>query len=289
MVGRTAGLIAAALVLTTGCSYNKETVPLARSWAPVRAANQQRLVALAVDDAVDQLDFGKLAGKNVVVEIAGVFPHSDPALLDYILMQVEGKASRAGAHVAQIAPIGNYGLTDIRESPKAENADFRVLVGVSWAGIDTREKVVTDEERLAGQVGLATGGFLAGFAMQNFGESGIRYVVPGGAGTVSTGLMIGAPAVALIWALIKPPVLKTLTLIGRCRLEVDVDPVQQGGAYLADGEGTSRIVVDENSPTGFRLTGNGRVEETMTQGINQGVNTVNNAANAASVIRNLAQ
>lgn len=246
-----------------GCSYNKETVPLARSWTPVRAANQQRVVALAVDDAVDQLDFSKLAGKAVVVELSGVFPHSNEDLLEYVRQQVAGRASRAGARVVELSPVppppppmpatppsGKMAAIDL----KPETPEYRVLVGVSWGGLDTRVKAVTDEARLSGQLGLAVGGILAGYAVQNAGNSSLRYVVPGGKATASTLLMVGAPIGAGVWALLKPPVVKTTTLIGRCRVTVNVDPVSNGVAFTAEGSGVSRLVADDASPEGFMLS-----------------------------------
>lgn len=247
-----------------GCSYNKETVPLARSWTPVRAANQQRVVALAVDDAVDQLDLSKLAGKAVVVELAGVFPHSNEDLLEYVRQQVEGRAARAGARVVELstvpppAPMPMPASTPTGKSVaidlKQEAPEYRVLVGVSWGGLDTRVKAVTDEARLSGQLGLAVGGILAGYAVQNAGNSSLRYVVPGGKATASTLLMVGAPLGAGVWAFLKPPVVKTTTLIGRCRVTVNVDPVSSGVAFSAEGSGVSRIVADDASPEGFMLS-----------------------------------
>lgn len=244
-----------------GCAHNKETVPLARSWAPVRAANQQRVLALAVDDAVEQLDLAQVAGKSVMVDLSGVFPHSDGDLMDYVIAQVEGRAARAGARVLPRPPKPvPFVLGTIAPAPPAKVEppvavpDFKLLVGVSWAGIDTREKVVTDENRLSGQVGLAVGGILAGYAVQNAGNSSLRYVLPGGKSTTSTRIMIGGVVGAGVWAAIKPPFIKTTTLIGRARVVVNANPVAQGVAFETEGAGTSRIVVDEGSQEGYKLT-----------------------------------
>src|SRR5688500_8221824 len=86
------GLLAlTALALTYGCRYSKETVPVSRSYDHVRVPNQQRLVALATDEAVEALDFTPLAGKTVSLQVSGVFPHSSEDLLAYLTGQIEAK------------------------------------------------------------------------------------------------------------------------------------------------------------------------------------------------------
>ena len=77
-------VIAGAIAVLSSCKYNKETVPIRRAETDIRVPNQQRVVALATDQAVEALDFTKLAGKTVSIELTGVFPHSYDDLLAYL-------------------------------------------------------------------------------------------------------------------------------------------------------------------------------------------------------------
>src|SRR5579862_2597898 len=93
-------VLAAVISLTPACGgYSKETVSLFRDHVTMRVPNQQRLLALATDEAVARLDFKPLAGKKIIVELDGVFPHSRNEALDYIQGQVEGKIARDGGLV----------------------------------------------------------------------------------------------------------------------------------------------------------------------------------------------
>src|SRR5438046_1624199 len=98
-------LLIGALAAVCACKYNKETVPVRRAEADIRVPNQQRVVALATDQAVEALDLSKLQGKSVAIELTGVFPHSNEDLLGYLRAQVEAKLARAGARVLVQPPL----------------------------------------------------------------------------------------------------------------------------------------------------------------------------------------
>ena len=239
----------------SGCAYNKELAPVAPAFTAAHVANQQRVMALAVDEAVEALDLSKLSGKTVSIEIAGVFPHSDEELLSYLTMQVEGKAVRAGAKIVKpgLPQVVVPGISNPVSLPeKLPTPDYRIGIAVSWAGIDNRHKVTTDEKRLTGQVGTALGGIVGGYAMQNVGESGVRSVVPGN-DTAPKMLMYGGPIIAAVWALWKPPVLHTWTLVGRARIVVHGNPTGSAPAFQTEGSGASKIVIDEGSPEGYQV------------------------------------
>jgi hypothetical protein len=87
--------------LVFGCTATtKEYVPVETGTAPIRVPNQQRIVALSVQDAVKKacasLNLRQYAGRTARVEVNGVFPHSAADLLDYIASGVEGEASASG-------------------------------------------------------------------------------------------------------------------------------------------------------------------------------------------------
>src|SRR5262245_61263929 len=92
---KTSSLLVLAAALACG-GYSKETVSLYRDHVGMRVPNQQRLLALSTDEAIARLDFKNLAGKKVVVEMTGIFPHTRQDVLDYIEGQVEGKIARDG-------------------------------------------------------------------------------------------------------------------------------------------------------------------------------------------------
>jgi len=239
-----------------GCKYSKETVPVDRSFTAVRVPNQQRLVALASEEAVEALDFKQLTGKSVVVELSGVFPHSDSDLLDYLRAQVEAKLARAGARVLHPAPAllipGDATAAAAPAAPGAtsvlelsEPADVRLLIGISWGGIDTRDKVRTDEPLLTKQVGLAAGGLLGGLVLFELSSSSFRK-------GFSAGIMLAAPIGAYLWYRHKSPFPHTYTLIGRVRVVAHAIP-QAGVSFTTEGRGTAKVIVDERSPEGYMV------------------------------------
>ena len=296
------------------CKYSKETVPEARSVKSVRVPNQQRLLALAVEEAVESLDFKQITGKTVRVELTGVLPESGDDMLDYLTQQVEAKLARSGVRVLGVAPAAapragggetTAGisaaaveaprpgpLAPVKEVPSwakpslakkaaappppppevkpmsasgaagGREPDYRLLVGVSWGGIDTRDKVRTDEPLLFGQLSLAGGGLLGGSAMIVASDSTFRKGMSGF-------LMVSAIAGAATWFFVKTPFPHMYTLMGRVRVMVRGIPTGAGTAFSTEGNGTSKIIVDERNPEGYLLDGNRtRVIETETPGVN---------------------
>jgi hypothetical protein len=303
-----------ALVLPA-CKYSKETVPEARSVRPVRVPNQQRLLALAVEEAVESLDFKAIAGKTVKVELTGILPESGEDLFDYLTQQVEAKLARSGVRVLRVEaahPAGRPGpsaeaagvaaaatggeaprpgplapapvvpswakpslakakppppppppAADAKPMPAAgaQEPDYRLLVGVSWGGIDTRDKVRTDEPLLFGQLSLAGGGILGGSALIVASDSTFRKGFSGF-------LMVSAIAGATIWFFTNTPFPHMYTLMGRVRVLVRGIPTRDGTAFTTEGNGTSKIIVDERNPEGFKLDGQrARVIESEDQAI----------------------
>lgn len=251
------------LVSLAACKYDKETVPVKRDKVAVRVPNQQRIVALAVEEAIESLDFQALAGKTVSLEMNGVFPHSNEDLLDYIMGRIVGKLSRAGAVVVPDVPVvmvpglpgqalGTGTISAGSASPAGmltltDPPDFRLVVGVSWGGLDTRDKVRTNEDLLTKQLGLGVGGLLAGLVLFSVADSTNGNVLA----TMST---FGAPIGAAVWTWKRSPFQHTYTLLGRVRVVVDGLPVKGGTAFKTEGKGVSKIVVDETVNEGFMLT-----------------------------------
>src|SRR3954465_12889606 len=104
-MGKTKLVVIGLIATICACKFNKETVPVRRAETNIRVPNQQRVVALATDQAVEALDLSKLQGKSVGIELTGVFPHTHEDLLAYLRAQVEAKLSRSGARVLAQPPI----------------------------------------------------------------------------------------------------------------------------------------------------------------------------------------
>jgi hypothetical protein len=233
--------------------YSKETVALYRDNVGLRVPNQQRLVALSTDEAVERLDFAALAGKKVVVELSGIFPHSRDDLMGYVQAQVEGKLARSGAIVVEsggalIVPSlpGQQPAVDsvgaIRLDP---DADYRVVIGVSWGGVDTHDKKTVNTSLLLKQVGTGAGGALGGALLIGNEDSTIALI-----GAI---VALAAPAGALVWYFIQPPTLHIYRLIGRVRLTVTAMPLGEGTAFQTIGEGQTEILIDPTAEEGFIL------------------------------------
>lgn len=272
------------------CKYSKETVPEARSISAVRVPAQQRLVSLAVEEAVESLDFKSIAGKTASIELTGVFPHSSDEMFDYLMQQVQSKLARSGVRVlglqaaaaprpalagaaadapARPGPVAPAPAVPSWLTPKAKpkpppppveakpaapaaaasaEPDFRLLVGVSWGGIDTRDKVRTDEPLLLGQLSLAGGGLLGGSALLVASDTTFRKGFSGF-------LMVSAVAGATVWFFVHTPFPHMYTLMGRVRVVVRGIPTKEGTAFTTEGNGTSKIIIDERNPEGFKLDG----------------------------------
>jgi len=249
-------LIGVLVALGAGCKYNKETVPASRAPVDVRVPNQQKVVALATEQAVEALDLSKLQGKSVAIELTGVFPHSEEDLLAYVRAQVEAKLARSGARVVAQPPVlvvpgaenaatrpggGSVGALTLADPP-----DVRLLVGVSWGGIDIRDKVTTDEPLLTKQIGLAAGGLIAATLLVVISDSSFRqtFAVLGGAGTV---------AGSALWYKKKSPFPHVVTLYGRMRVVAQAVPTKEGTAFTTEGTGESKIVTDDRNPEGYMV------------------------------------
>lgn len=250
------GAITTASVVS-GCKYNKETVPVRRSESEIRVPNQQRVVALATDQAVEALDLSKLAGKTVSIEVTGVFPHSHEDLLDYLRAQVEAKLARSGARVLAQPPIVIVpGATTGQVQPAAATAqgslamtdppDYRLLVNVSWGGADTRDKVTTDEPLLTKQIALAAGGLISGVLLVTISDSAFRQTFA----VLGTGVTVGG---SIAWFVKKSPFPHVITLIGRVRIVAQAIPTKDGTAFTTEGIGESKIVNDDRIPEGYMV------------------------------------
>jgi len=248
-------LLLGALAAVCACKYNKETVPVRRAEADIRVPNQQRVVALATDQAVEALDFTKLQGKSVAIEVTGVFPHSNTDLLGYLHAQVEAKLARSGARVlappvvivpgATPAAAGVPSLTQ-GSLVLSEPPDYRLLVNVSWGGADIRDKVTTDEPLLTKQIGLAATGLISGVLLFTLSDSAFRqgFAVIGTIGTVGG---------AGLWYEKHSPFPHVITLIGRVRIVAQAIPTKEGVSFTTEGAGESKIVNDERIPEGYMV------------------------------------
>jgi hypothetical protein len=249
-------LCAAFLSALCACKYNKETVPIRQAPSDIRVPNQQRVIALATDQAVEALDFKALAGKSVAIELSGIFPHSYDDLLHYLRAQVEAKAARAGARVIAQEPVlvvpgaeagttvpgpATQGSLQLTEQP-----DYRVLVNVSWGGADVRDKVTTDEPLLTKQIGLGVGGFIAGMLLLEISDSAFRQTFAVSGTLLTVGWSVG-------WFFKHTPFPHVKTLIGRARIVAQGLPTKEGTAFTTEGAGESKLVNDERVPEGYMV------------------------------------
>lgn len=241
-------------------NYVKETVPLAREKVTLRVPNQQRLIALATAEAVERLQFGPLSGKKVVVELTGVFPHAREDVGAYIQGEVEGKLARDGAIVLQPQVVVTPSIPGAEGQPAVTtggalvmptDAEYRVIVGVSWAGVDTQDKKTVDGGLLAKQIGLGLGGGLLGGILILAGGN-----VEGGEGLAMVGGIVAPLAIsgAVLWSIVQPPTLHIYKLMGRVRLSVEAVPLVPGGrGFQTVGEGQTEIVIDPTAEEGYLI------------------------------------
>jgi hypothetical protein len=249
-------LFIGAVTALCACKYNKETVPVRRAETDIRVPNQQRVVALATDQAVEALDLAKLQGKSVAIELTGVFPHSYEDLLGYLRAQVEAKLARSGARVlAQPAVLVVPGVdaAGLKVGTATQGAlalvdppDYRLLVDVSWGGADIRDKVTTDEPLLTKQIGLAAGGLISGILLLTISDSAFRQ----GFAAVGTIVTVGG---SIAWFAKKTPFPHVVTLIGRVRIVAQAIPTKEGTSFTTEGSGESKIVNDERVPEGYMV------------------------------------
>ncbi|HTJ44759.1 MAG TPA: hypothetical protein VL463_21785 [Kofleriaceae bacterium] len=260
---RQAIALTTALAFAAACGgYSKETVSLYREHVGMRVPNQQRLIALSTDEAVARLDFKGLAGKKVIVEMSGVFPHTRADVLDYIQGQVEGKIARDGGLVISagqlvVAPAetnvlanGAPAATDVATgsvlSLTPGDADYRVIIGVSWAGVDTHDRLAINDNLLLKQGALMGGGLL--LAIIGAGQSDSSSAA--GFGSVGGLAFTGG----MLWYFLQKPTIHIYRLLGRVRLSVNAVPIVPGGTpFQTVGEGQTELLVDPTADEGYIL------------------------------------
>jgi hypothetical protein len=222
------------LLLAAGCSSIKEFVPIHSSAAAMRIPNQQRILSEATLAAVNQavsaneLNLNQLAGKTVVVDADGVFPHSRTDLFAYLVTAFEGELSRRGVRVLPRALPSELRIDEgargaqvslTPPAPESLHADARVAVSVDWGGIDYQ-----DNKHVS--VARATGMAVVGVFTFGLG--------------------------AIIWRLAQTPMVHTLTLKARVHITVRVIPVQTGLRFaMASGSGESQIAIDQETDSGY--------------------------------------
>lgn len=254
-------------VLAACGGYSKETVSLYRDHVGMRVPNQQRLIALAADEAVARLDFKALAGKKVVVEMSGVFPHTRNDVLDYLQGQVEGKIARDGGLVisaGQLVVASGEG-SDAAAAPAPisltpSDADYRVVIGVSWAGVDTHDRKTVNVPLLTRQVGVIAGGaaalLLGVCCLKEETDLGMGITTSSisTAGTIMMSLGGLAIAGGVIWNAVAKPTLHIYRLLGRVRVSVNAIPIQPGNTpFQTVGEGQTEVIVDPTAEEGYIL------------------------------------
>jgi len=294
---------AAALVAcmsTVGCSSRKEMVPVARSAIALRVPHQQKLLALAVEQAVERLNFQGFAGRKFKVEVNGVLPHTKEDLLDYIRSAVELRLAQAGAivvtesekdddddeHASLLWPMAPH-LTpsllgfpqgvpgaapqpaptapatgappppeNLRPAPppvpvSAGGKPHRLIVGVSWGGMDTTVRHVGRPGKyvvaalvpvaiLAGSIGASVGVAEA--------DGGAAAGVPPVLGMLGIAGFLAGYIAATDFSY------DTYTLTGNIRLNVAVIPSSgEITAQQTTTEGKHEVVIDPTDDVGYRI------------------------------------
>lgn len=213
-------------VVAMGCGYTKVYVPTSPSAAGLAVPVQQKLMSTAVNQAVGRssegLGLSKFAGRTAQVEVNGVFPPSERAMLDYVATLVEAELERSGVIVIPrpLVPAGSVLMVPAKSDEK--KPDLRVVASLDWGGIDYTTRRRVHGGKLAGTIVL--GIFTAG---------------------------IGAAIVAAI----SPPYFHELTLDSRIKLTVRVFP-QVPGLLPANaaGEGAAQLIIDPLSSDGHMAT-----------------------------------
>ncbi len=153
-------------------------VPVERETSAVPVAAQQRYLARAVRDAVDQLDLERLDGRTLRLTVSGVLQMSDEDLGEYVRSELVSAVSHAGGRVR-------------------EEDDDELLVRVTQAGIDhVLESRNVDVPRrkalpialMAGGSGLAT---LAAALWAGHADNGQTTGPAIGVGAVTAGVGVG--------------------------------------------------------------------------------------------------
>jgi hypothetical protein len=220
-------IVTFAVILTSNCAYKKLAVPHEVEPVGIKVPIQQKLMAEAVKQATSQLHLDVIRGKKVQIEISGIFPHTRKDLLDYIRFSVAKELAENGAIIMK------------PEGLEEGEPDAKVVVNVSWGGIDTEfERKVKSDVLLAeisgilvGSVGLPLFGALIGDETVTI----IMLIIGGGIYLISQTAM-------LIWA---KPIKKYTKLIARVGLDIYV--YQPEGVYTVHSEGSKEIVVGPGS------------------------------------------
>jgi hypothetical protein len=258
----TRALVAALAITSAACGgYSKETVPLHRDRVGMRIPNQQRLLALSTDEAVGRLNFKGLAGKKVVIEMAGIFPNTREDVLGYVQGQVEGKIARDGGLVISAGQSVVASADGSAAEPGAKgtisltprDADYRVIIGVSWAGVDTHDRKVVNKPLLMRQLAvMAAGVGLAVFGPQIVNES--RISSESAVSWITVGVGLSAAVGGVIWYYGDDPTLHIYRLLGRVRVSVNAIPIVPGGTpFQTIGEGQTELLVDPTAEEGYIL------------------------------------
>jgi hypothetical protein len=248
-VSSLSSVIGVALVLSFvgACSWQRQTVPLARQAMAIRVPHQQRLVAMAVEQAVENLDFAQLAGKSWRTEVNGVFPHSREDLLDYVQTAVERRLGQSGATVIPHRP-GE--VSDTKEN--------RLVISVTWGGIDTSQEHFADKDNIFLYTGVGVGALLSGIVIAAVGGGGYT-MIP------ASLLMAGGAGWLGVFPFVKDLTYDTYTLTGRVRLAVSILPAEGGQSTVLYAEGETQTIIDPASKTGFMLAGPESIAHTTSE------------------------
>jgi hypothetical protein len=266
------------LLLVGGCSSVKEFVPIHAASSPVRVPNQQRLVSLAVAQAIGnaarEVNLQQYAGLSGRVEVNGVFPHSAADLLEYIASGVEFEMAKVGMRVIPHPTMAPVRYEAIASAPviimKEQGADatpqpdVRVVASVDWGGIDFKDHKYVVWSRVGPMLGVAvgllvTGGIIIGAGQAVGGSTngtGFRTTaddtVPLVTGIIG-GIFMGAGILTpLIGRMIDDGIGHQFTLTGRVRLALHVIPNTAGQRPAQGvGDGESHIVIDTRSDSGY--------------------------------------
>jgi hypothetical protein len=194
--------------------------------------------------------------------MSGIFPHTRADVLDYIQGQVEGKIARDGGLVisagqlvvapaeTNATPGSPTATTDVATgsvlSLTPGDADYRVVIGVSWAGVDTHDRLAVNGPLAIRQGGLAGGGLLVALIGASVNDSTTSPIVSGIGGLAFLG--------GTIWYLVQKPTIHIYRLLGRVRLSVNAIPIVPGGtAFQTVGEGQTELLVDPTAEEGYIL------------------------------------
>lgn len=129
-------------------------VPVPRTTKEIPTAIQQRYLSQAVDEAVAQMDFGNLTGKQVTLSIAGVMPMSDMDLGGYIRQSLVSRIALSGGRVV-------------------EKGDTEIIIRVGESGLDKIEETKTRTEEKQHNLGVPKAMMIVGGGLILTGTAGV--------------------------------------------------------------------------------------------------------------------